>query len=67
MGYDVSLVERSLRAFDAVAGFWTLVDWHVVAGVMAYVMLTRSDDLILRVIEEFVPMSQPACHSRDHE
>lgn len=45
----------------------TLIDRDIVSSIMAYVVLSRPDDLILRVIEEFVPMSYPASSSRNHE
>ena len=34
---------------------------------MTNIVLTRTHDLILRVIQKFIPMSQPTDNTRNHE
>ena len=64
---NIPLVEGSVRSFNVVLGFRTLVDRDVVAGAVAHVVLSRPDDFVLGVVEELVPVGHPAGSSRNHE
>lgn len=45
----------------------SLVEGREISSVMTHIMLSRSYNLVLWVIKEFVPMGKPADNSRDHE
>ena len=64
---NVALVEGGLTAVDVELFLFSLVNRHIVTSVVTHVMLPGSDDFVLRVIQELVPVGQPANSSGNHE
>ena len=65
--YIVAFVKICLAAFNVERNLLSLLHWHVVSCIWTNIVLSRSDYLVFRIVQKFIPMSQPSCHSGDHE
>ena len=65
--YLVTFRIDSLQTVDIEISLCSLVYGYEVTSVMSDVVLSRSNDLVFGVIEEFAPMGKPAYNSRNHE
>lgn len=63
----VSLGSGCFAAIYVKVCLWPLVKGHEVSGAMTDVVLTRPHNLVLRVVHELVPVSQPTNSSGNHE
>ena len=63
----VTLVERGLFAVNVEVSLGSFVHWHVISCSMANIVLSWPDDLVLRIVEELIPVRKPANCPWNHE
>src|SRR5258705_14024878 len=58
-------VSKNVTAKSVTLELAALVDWHVMAGIVAQVNLPRTSDLLFRVEQQLFPLRNPAGGARD--